>query len=64
VIKMITSRLGVVRKKLQMIAEANSKALYDEKQAARAAPAQQQGSRRRSGDATPRSVASNEVSWR
>ncbi|KEY67237.1 hypothetical protein S7711_06704 [Stachybotrys chartarum IBT 7711] len=63
-IKMITSRLGVVRKKLQMIAEANSKALYDEKQAARAAPAQQQGSRRRSGDTTPRSVASNEVSWR
>ena len=61
---MITARLVVVRKKLQMIAEANNKALYDEKQAARTASAQQQGPRRRSGDTTPRSVPSNDVSWR
>lgn len=49
VIKMITGRLGAVRKKQQMIAEANSKAQY----------AQQHAARRRSGDVTPRSVPSH-----
>ncbi|KAH7159938.1 hypothetical protein B0J13DRAFT_116919 [Dactylonectria estremocensis] len=44
-IKMITGRLGAVRKKQQMIAEANSKAHYT--------------TRRRSGDVTPRSVPSS-----
>ncbi|KAH7143941.1 hypothetical protein EDB81DRAFT_652558 [Dactylonectria macrodidyma] len=44
-IKMITGRLGAVRKKQQMIAEANSKAHY--------------ATRRRSGDVTPRSVPSS-----
>ncbi|KAL6414712.1 ulk ulk protein kinase [Ilyonectria robusta] len=48
-IKMITGRLGAVRKKQQMIAEANSKAQY----------AQQHAARRRSGDVTPRSVPSH-----
>jgi serine/threonine-protein kinase ULK/ATG1 len=42
-IKMITGRLGLVRKKQQMIAEVNSKA-------------QQSQPRRQSGDMTPRSV--------
>ncbi|KAI9167470.1 Serine/threonine-protein kinase ATG1 [Paramyrothecium foliicola] len=49
-IKMITGRLGVVRKKQQMIAEANSKA--------QPVQLQQQPPRRRSGDVTPRSVPS------
>jgi serine/threonine-protein kinase ULK/ATG1 len=48
VIKMITARLGIVRKKQQMIADANSK----EQQAQQAPPS----TRRRSGDITPRSV--------
>ncbi|KAK7415087.1 Serine/threonine-protein kinase [Neonectria punicea] len=48
-IKMITGRLSAVRKKQQMIAEANSKAQYT----------QQHGVRRRSGDVTPRSVPSH-----
>ncbi|KAH6890488.1 hypothetical protein B0T10DRAFT_320771 [Thelonectria olida] len=47
-IKMITSRLATVRKKQQMIAEANSKAY-----------AQLHATRRRSGDVTPRSVPSH-----
>ncbi|KAI5459885.1 hypothetical protein BGZ63DRAFT_405832 [Mariannaea sp. PMI_226] len=47
-IKMITSRLAAVRKKQQMIAEANSKAY-----------AQQHATRRRSGDVTPRSAPSH-----
>ncbi|KAF4460735.1 ulk ulk kinase [Fusarium albosuccineum] len=48
-IKMITGRLAAVRKKQQMISEANSKA-YN---------AYQQTARRRSGDVTPRSVPSH-----
>ncbi|KAF4956432.1 hypothetical protein FSARC_11568 [Fusarium sarcochroum] len=48
-IKMITGRLAAVRKKQQMIAEANSKTQYSYQQAAR----------RRSGDVTPRSVPSH-----
>ncbi|KAF4977345.1 hypothetical protein FZEAL_6117 [Fusarium zealandicum] len=44
-IKMITGRLAAVRKKHQMIADANNKA--------------QQAARRRSGDVTPRSVPSH-----
>jgi serine/threonine-protein kinase ULK/ATG1 len=49
VIKMITGRLAAVRKKQQMIAEANSKTLQS----------YQQSTRRRSGDITPRSVPSH-----
>lgn len=49
VIKMITGRLGAVRKKKQMIAEANSHVQH----------AYQQAPRRRSGDVTPRSVPSH-----
>jgi serine/threonine-protein kinase ULK/ATG1 len=45
---MITGRLAAVRKKQQMIAEANSKTKL----------AYQQAVRRRSGDMTPRSVPS------
>ncbi|ENH73231.1 Serine/threonine-protein kinase ATG1 [Fusarium oxysporum f. sp. cubense race 1] len=48
-IKMITGRLAAVRKKQQMIAEANSKTLQS----------YQQSTRRRSGDITPRSVPSH-----
>ncbi|KAF4448147.1 hypothetical protein F53441_8405 [Fusarium austroafricanum] len=48
-IKMITGRLAAVRKKQQMIAEANSKTFHSYQQAAR----------RRSGDMTPRSVPSH-----
>ncbi|KAJ3461667.1 hypothetical protein MRS44_010220 [Fusarium solani] len=48
-IKMITGRLGAVRKKKQMIAEANSHVQH----------AYQQAPRRRSGDVTPRSVPSH-----
>ncbi|KAF5027877.1 hypothetical protein F66182_18 [Fusarium sp. NRRL 66182] len=48
-IKMITGRLGAVRKKQQMIAEANSKTQHSYQQVAR----------RRSGDITPRSVPSH-----
>ncbi|KAM5345395.1 hypothetical protein ACJ41O_011257 [Fusarium nematophilum] len=48
-IKMITGRLAAVRKKQQMIAEANSNAHH----------AYQQVTRRRSGDVTPRSVPSH-----
>ncbi|KAF7550922.1 hypothetical protein G7046_g7858 [Stylonectria norvegica] len=51
-IKMITARLGSVRKKQQMIADANSKTQH----------AQQQLVRRRSGDVTPRSVPSHSSS--
>jgi len=46
---MITGRLAAVRKKQQMIAEANSKTLQS----------YQQSTRRRSGDITPRSVPSH-----
>jgi serine/threonine-protein kinase ULK/ATG1 len=46
---MITGRLGAVRKKKQMIAEANSHVQH----------AYQQAPRRRSGDVTPRSVPSH-----
>lgn len=49
VIKMITGRLAAVRKKQQMIADANSKVTN----------AFQQAARRRSGDITPRSVPSH-----
>lgn len=49
VIKMITGRLGAVRKKKQMIAEANSHVQQG----------YQQAPRRRSGDVTPRSVPSH-----
>jgi serine/threonine-protein kinase ULK/ATG1 len=52
VIKMITGRLAAVRKKQQMIAEANSKTLQS----------YQQSTRRRSGDITPRSVPSHSSS--
>jgi serine/threonine-protein kinase ULK/ATG1 len=48
-IKMITGRLAAVRKKQQMIAEANSKTLQS----------YQQSTRRQSGDITPRSVPSH-----
>ncbi|WZH42732.1 Ulk ulk kinase [Fusarium acuminatum] len=48
-IKMITGRLAAVRKKQQMIADANSKVTN----------AFQQAARRRSGDITPRSVPSH-----
>jgi serine/threonine-protein kinase ULK/ATG1 len=46
---MITGRLAAVRKKQQMIADANSKVTN----------AFQQAARRRSGDITPRSVPSH-----
>ncbi|KAH7326403.1 hypothetical protein B0I35DRAFT_405653 [Stachybotrys elegans] len=57
-IKMITGRLGIVRRKLMMIADASNQAMYDQQQTTRAASAQQVP-RRRSGDTTPRSVPSH-----